>query len=277
MLSLDLQTSAKKSFFGSSFSSSVRAILTAEGGAVIPVRELSAALLAEERSVLAAGSATFQLDEIPRESSRSAAAGGESNKPLVNLRGRPPVSLSLFGAGRQSLCTNDEEELLYIAGSILSLPQSLDDWRGADSLSGDRFSWGLKTRFAEYAGRSAVRHAVSGGGNSVLTEVLGGEPLGHFSLLVPVAIEEVRVGYEKYEPHDFGSMLGRLPKVRGRFFLEISAERICLLSEEEGLADKSALPNAGSLKRLSASLAELQLHGDLRARLHAALSGANGN
>ncbi len=159
----------------------------------------------------------------------------EQNKLLAhNLRGRP---VETFQHDEIHKLGQGEEEVFFISGVCFSTDQTDDEKQ--ESLP---FSLQVKSRFAKFSNSSDICYEIvsipHGPITSLYPEVL------HLKLsqLVPFRIDIVRIGVEVFRKKFLGSIFGRLPVIKKRFYLSAYRSSIELILEEEDLSSKIKIP-----------------------------------
>ena len=156
----------------------------------------------------------------------------DCSESVLNLRGRPSETFDIVP---EHLRQKKSEELVYLCGDKFEL---LETPTSADKLQKSRWSYNLSTSFNSFEGSKAISHTISAGCKALPKECNKLKPK-HYSMLLPICINEIRVGMEFFKPKFFGSSLGQTPSIFGKVYIEVSSTKISFIIRQEGISAKS--------------------------------------
>jgi hypothetical protein len=187
--------------------------------------------------------------------------------PLSNMRGRP---LETFSENKQlrgvTKSGTNREELFYSDGYLLTPPKRLDQYPdNVLELPKEPFHFALHSEFHEYTSSGNVVHKLTPSGSGLLDPAITHIGVQNIAQLLPVHLDTARFGFECYKQRFFGGILGQVPAIQSRLYVEVSQSHIWIMAEEEGLKKRDAIPLAETsiFEALDNSLSELGLHGAL--------------
>jgi hypothetical protein len=185
-----------------------------------------------------------------------------------DLRGRPFESFPETQTALQEYSEDRDEELFFSGGTVLD-PENPDD-----EDKGSRFTFSLKTHFKEYTPGAAVIHDVrpeSSGPISLVDEDLSPQALCQW---LPLKLERFRFGIEQYKKQFLGSMIGLVPTIDIRFYLEVSEREVFVLCEQESQPRGKVIPlgEHSALRGLEYALRDSMQYTNLRQTIIGALN-----
>lgn len=183
---------------------------------------------------------------------------------IEDKRGRPKESFQLSDPSyKQREEEEREEELFSSDGVILEPPANLEDYPPqVAALNEIPFSYRVTTRFHRFTNRGHIIHQIIPSGSAAIREIVPQLSLKTIARLFPARLNRVRLGYESYERRFWGSMLGLIPRINSRFYLEVTASRIFLFAEAQGKQNKGLLPfeETGLISAIEQTLEENNLY-----------------
>jgi hypothetical protein len=261
MLELAVQASQQKSFFSRTRGSSFHIrLVTSEETSEIPVSRFTETLLDRAPEILP----SVAEAEIREEN-------GNTVFLVHNIRGRPGESFPFsnppqpprFGEPRR-------EEFFHSNGSLFVLPEQLRTFPNTvQELDKIPFTYRLHSRFDSFDAQNGIVHRLEHEAHQIDAGLFSDLNLKRMTRIAPLELDQVRLGFESYRPQFLGAILGRIPQVEKRLFLEVRSDRIYLFIEELQLPDAQTLPfeTAGSLGTIASLLEELGLYSGLEQRL----------
>lgn len=264
---------------------SLSATLSAKPGASIPIPYFLEQLCL---------SAPEYVPQFPGESAQGTPlALGDDPPPLalIDRRGRPAESFleeHLGGDGStplpptlteestiQSLRRLHEEELFCSRGALLLA----DEEEGAD---GERATIGetpfvvkLHTKFEKFADGSHIQHQLIQSQSPVLDEIASSLSVRRLARLFPARLESVRLGIENYAPQRFSGLLGYVPTIHDRMYLEMDSSTLRVIAHFDAHDRESSTHSDWRvLEQIDGVLRQIQLFPNFLDAIKSALRAA---
>ena len=237
MLKLSLETHQQNTLLRRCYLRSLKAELLSENApTAIPIAKVIRRLLE-----LAPGA-------IPALRQAEVKTDGDKTRLVVNnFRGRPSETFTNSTSSQQERL----EEVFQGNARLLT-----------DGTDAEQSHFSVHSRFLRYNDVGEIVHELipsSSGALRILEDQL---TIYRLTEALPLELESIRLGFEQYRKRFFGSIVGSLPRIQGRFYLEISKERISLFAEEERRGKSKEMPmnEMGLLSALDRSLAETDMY-----------------
>ena len=176
--------------------------------------------------------------------------GLQNKQTIRNLRGRPIES---FPSNTKNLSKSGEEIVSIYGNAGIE-----------DSDQNNDFCYSLATFFSEYSNQGEVIHSLKNKAFGVLTDFEQALSISKVCSWIPLRIDGFRFGAEHYEQFFLGSMLGAVPSVESRFYIEVDKLTAWVLIERNGSKD---IFSSTVLKKLDTGLEETEIFKGLLATL----------
>jgi len=150
---------------------------------------------------------------------------------IEDLRGRPaesftePITINTPGS------KNRQEELISAKGVINVLPESGDET--AQEPTNLPFFFRINTEFSTFKGSNHILHSLKTFRSESIKQVPIHLLVRKLDELIPIEVHSGRIGTERFRAHYFTSLLGLMPRISERFYLEVSQATINLFYEIE--------------------------------------------
>ena len=158
-----------------------------------------------------------------------------------------------------------EEEFFYSDGEVLMPPRLLKDFpQSVDELETVPFQYRVNSSFDSFTDRGEILHRLEPRATDALRELFPGISFRRITQVLPLRLDQIRLGFEAYQTRFLGSTLGLIPDIKRRLFLEMTPQRLYLFMEEERATGSSRLPleQVGILRALDGALDTLGLYQD---------------
>lgn len=183
---------------------------------------------------------------------------------LEDLRGRPKESFQISDPGYQHIVEEQrKEELFSSEGSIIEAPANFEDYpEEVLALNQLPFHYRLTTRFHSFSNNGHIIHQVIPQKSKIIEDIVPDLHPSNVLRLFPAKLDTIRMGYETYKNKFLGSMLGLVPDIETRMYLEATPKKVFIFAETEGLQDRDELPfeEQGLLSALDHALRENRLY-----------------
>lgn len=162
---------------------------------------------------------------------------------ITNFRGR---SIDNFYQSKSSpeysLDQPKQEEIFYLSGEIIEEIKDVEQQENQPIISKNPFSYRINSLFKSFKNNSDIVYDLA------YTIVPMIEDLKHliarkkFSQLRNYQINCLRIGFDSFKQSSFGGMLGMVPVVKEKFYLEVTPSFISIFAENNYLGSEVSLP-----------------------------------
>lgn len=166
-----------------------------------------------------------------------------SDNSIVNFRGRPiegfyqSESFPLYNLEKPK-----QEEIFYLSGEIVE--ETKDDDEKETFINKTPFSYRINSLFKNFKNNSDIVYDLSYTMEPVVEDLDHLISRKKFPQLKNYPINCLRIGFDSFRQSSFGGMLGLVPVVKEKFYLEVTPNYILIFAENNYLDQEVSLPFA---------------------------------
>ncbi len=191
-----------------------------------------------------------------------------SDNSLTNFRGRPIEGFYQSASYPQySLEKPQQEEIFYLSGEIVEETEDEDE-KGV-FINKTPYNYRINSLFKSFKNNSDIVYNLSYTMEPIVEEVDHLISRKKFSQLKDYPLNCLRIGFDSFRQSSFGGMLGLVPVVKEKFYLEVTPSFISIFAENNYLTSEITLPFAKHqvLEKVDQALAAINLYHGFKAQI----------